>query len=84
MTNKKKKIGVTGSTGVSATLISGTTIHSFLKIGIAKKSADEFKTAERRKQDELKKTTKGVSEHGKKISSRPWRTPFQNSKGDEV
>ncbi len=42
MTNKKKNIGVTGSTGVSATLISGTTIHSFLKIGIANKSANEL------------------------------------------
>jgi ATP-dependent DNA helicase PIF1 len=39
---KNKKIGVTSSTGISATLINGTTIHSFLKIGIATKSAQEL------------------------------------------
>ena len=39
---KNKNIGVTSSTGISATLINGTTIHSFLKIGLAKKSAQEL------------------------------------------
>lgn len=40
--DKNVQIGVTGSTGVSATLINGTTIHSFMGIGLAKKSADEL------------------------------------------
>jgi ATP-dependent DNA helicase PIF1 len=39
---KNKKIGITSSTGISATLINGTTIHSFLKIGLAKKPAKEL------------------------------------------
>ena len=39
---KNKKIGITSSTGISATLINGTTLHSFLKIGLAKKSAQEL------------------------------------------
>lgn len=32
------KIGITSSTGISATHIKGTTIHSFLKLGIGKKN----------------------------------------------
>jgi ATP-dependent DNA helicase PIF1 len=39
---QNKKIGVTSSTGISATLINGTTIHSFLKIGIATQSVQEL------------------------------------------
>jgi hypothetical protein len=39
---KNKNIGVTSSTGISATLINGTTVHSFLKIGLATKSAQEL------------------------------------------
>lgn len=39
---KNKNIGITSSTGISATLINGTTIHSFLKIGLATKSAQEL------------------------------------------
>lgn len=37
-----KKFGVTSSTGISATLINGTTIHSFLKIGLATKPVNEL------------------------------------------
>lgn len=39
---KNKNIGITSSTGISATLINGTTLHSFLKIGLATKSAQEL------------------------------------------
>jgi len=39
---KNKQIGITSSTGISATLINGTTLHSFLKIGLATKSAKEL------------------------------------------
>lgn len=39
---KNKQIGITSSTGISATLINGTTLHSFLKIGLAKLSASEL------------------------------------------
>jgi Tfp pilus assembly pilus retraction ATPase PilT len=35
-------IGVTASTGISASLINGTTLHSYLKIGIAKLSANKL------------------------------------------
>lgn len=35
-------IGVTSTTGSSATLINGTTVHSFLNIGLANKSATEL------------------------------------------
>jgi DNA replication protein DnaC len=38
----KKKIGITSSTGSSASLIDGVTLHSFLKIGLATKSAEEL------------------------------------------
>ncbi len=39
---KNYNIGVTSSTGSSATLINGTTLHSFLNIGLANKSATEL------------------------------------------
>ena len=39
---KNKNIGITSSTGISATLINGTTLHSFLKIGLATKSSQEL------------------------------------------
>jgi ATP-dependent DNA helicase PIF1 len=39
---KSYNIGVTSTTGSSATLINGTTIHSFLNIGLANKSATEL------------------------------------------
>lgn len=39
---KKYNIGITSSTGSSATLINGTTLHSFLNIGLANKSATEL------------------------------------------
>lgn len=42
LNRKNKNIGVTSSTGISATLINGTTIHSFLKIGLANKTAQEL------------------------------------------
>lgn len=37
-----KKIGITSSTGVSASLINGVTLHSFLKIGLGTKSHTEL------------------------------------------
>jgi ATP-dependent DNA helicase PIF1 len=38
----KFNIGITSSTGCSASLINGTTLHSFLNIGLANKSATEL------------------------------------------
>lgn len=42
LNRQNKNIGITSSTGLSATLINGTTLHSFLNIGISKKSANEL------------------------------------------
>ena len=38
LNNKRKKIGITSTTGISAVLIGGSTIHSYLKIGLGTKS----------------------------------------------
>lgn len=40
--NNNIHVGVTSSTGISATLINGTTLHSYLKIGIANKPVEEL------------------------------------------
>lgn len=39
---QKKNIGITSSTGVSASLINGVTLHSFLKIGMGTKTFKEL------------------------------------------
>ena len=45
-----KKIGITASTGCAAVLINGTTIHSFLKVGLARGSALELAVKTKAKQ----------------------------------
>lgn len=52
---KGKKIGVTASTGLAAYLLRGRTIHSFLGVGLAKKTADSLAQATMAKNKPLTK-----------------------------
>lgn len=56
-----KKVGVTASTGLAACLLRGRTIHSFLGVGLAKKSAEQLAQATMTKNKPLYKRLQALN-----------------------